>query len=128
MSFYSAERGIPMPYIFLTVLLAGAMAPIQTQPSTQTGPAATAAKSSTVASAKTARPSSATSGTNHAAAIAPSAPVITIHGLCTSTESSKSNPGAKCDTVVSKQRFEEVVNALNAIGPPLLSAQRRGVA
>ena len=116
-----------MPSIFLTVLLAAAMAPIQTQPSTQTGPAATAAKSSAVASAKAA-PSAAASDTNHAATLAPSDPVITIHGLCTSTESSKSTATAKCDTVVTKQKFDEVVNALNAIGPPLVPAQRHGVA
>jgi hypothetical protein len=116
-----------MPCLLLTALLAVATAPLQTQPSTQTAPPATTAKASSVPSAKkTQAPAAATTTTNNAT-LAPTTPVITLHGLCAS-ESGKNKPDAACSTVVTRQQFDAVVNALNAIGPSLLPVQRRGVA
>jgi hypothetical protein len=53
-------------------------------------------------------------------------PIIKLHGLCPAAASAK--PGRRCETVVTKQEFDTVVNALNAIGPPLMQAQYRAVA
>ncbi|MGC2698211.1 MAG: peptidylprolyl isomerase [Candidatus Angelobacter sp.] len=61
--------------------------------------------------------------------VAPSSAVITIHGVCSEAEGGKIAPSANaCTTVVTKQQFDAVVNGLNAIGPPLLPAQRHAVA
>src|ERR1700753_313670 len=58
---------------------------------------------------------------------APADAVITIHGLCSESQSGKSEDksGSACTTVVTKEQFEVVVDALNAIGPQLVQAQRR---
>src|SRR5579859_2930037 len=59
-------------------------------------------------------------------ALAPSDAVITIHGLCPGSQAGQ-NAGP-CTTVVTKKEFDVLVDALGALGPPLLPAQRRGVA
>ena len=51
---------------------------------------------------------------------------ITIHGLCNDQPTAKAK--ADCNTVITKEQFDVIVNALNAIGPQLLPAQKRGVA
>jgi hypothetical protein len=61
----------------------------------------------------------------------PFSPVITIHGVCSSAKKASSagkadNPS--CTTTISKQEFDSVVNALNAIGPQLVGPQKRVVA
>ncbi|HKV91776.1 MAG TPA: peptidylprolyl isomerase [Candidatus Angelobacter sp.] len=61
------------------------------------------------------------------AALAPSDPVITIHGLCTGAKGAKTK-SADCTAVVTRQQFDAVVNSLNSIGPQLLPMQRRAVA
>jgi PPIC-type PPIASE domain len=103
-----------MPVLIFTALLAIGMAPIQTSPATQATPQA-AAKAPAVSTAAKKE----IKGTDAA---------ITIHGLCSGPQSVKIKADPACSTVVTKQQFEVVVNALNAIGPPLLAAQRRAVA
>jgi hypothetical protein len=111
-----------MPNFILTALLAIAMAPIQTSSTSQTAtatvPAASPAKqtSGPIASAKKVKTATST----------PS--VITIHGLCSGQQSAKAKADTACTTVVTKPEFDVVVNALNAIGPPLLPAQLHAVA
>ena len=107
-----------MPCILLTALLA--VAPLQAAPAAQTTAAAVTATA----------PASSETKADPDAATAPTKPVITIHGLCTSgTAASKgSTQAGSCATVVSRQQFETVINGLNAIGPPLLAAQRQAVA
>jgi len=117
-----------MPNFILTVLLAIAMAPIQTQSATQpTSQTATA----TVPAASPAKPTAdtaASAGKTKIAGVASTKAVITIHGLCSAEQSAKPKADAACTTVVSKPEFDLVVNALNAIGPPLLPAQLHAVA
>ncbi len=111
-----------MPNFILTILLATAMAPIQTPSATQT----TSAK---VPAASPANPASGSVASVKQAKMATSTPaVITIHGLCSGQTSAKPKTDAACTTVVTKPQFDAVVNALNAIGPPLLPAQLRPVA
>jgi hypothetical protein len=71
------------------------------------------------------RPASAVNKQQASTAAAGSDAIITLHGLC-STPAAR--PGGACETVVTKQQFDTVVNALNAIGPPLLPSQYRTVA
>ena len=109
-----------MPNFILTTLLAIAMAPIQTPSATQTtsAPAASPAKqaSGSVASVKKVKMATSTPA------------IITIHGLCGGQTNAKPKIDTACATVVTKPQFDAVVNALNAIGPPLLPAQLRPVA
>lgn len=118
-----AERCFDMSRVFLTALLAIAMAPLQTPSTTQT---ASAAPSSTTAVNKgeTSTPATAKASAGN---VSLSDPVITIHGLCGSAESTKSKSAA-CTTVVTRQQFDGVVNGLDALGTPLLPVQRRAVA
>jgi hypothetical protein len=114
-------KGHFMPGFIFTLLVAAAMSPAQAQPSTQASnvaPTATVKKTTDAASANK----------TQAAAIASSDAVITIHGLCSGPQSGEHKSGSACNTVVTKEQFEVIVNALNAIGPPLLPAQRRPVA
>lgn len=60
------------------------------------------------------------------AAMAPSDAVITIHGVCPDGHAGQS--AELCTTVVTRKQFDALMNALGALGPPLLPAQRRGVA
>lgn len=111
-----------MPSFILTLLLAAATAPIQTAPAAQ----ATSTNPTVVATAK---PTSGAAASVKKAKIATSAPaVITIHGLCSGQQSAKPKADAACTTVVTKPEFDLLVNALNAIGPPLLPAQLHAVA
>ncbi len=111
-----------MPNFILIAFLAIAMAPIQTSPATQT----TSAKASATTPAK---PASNSVATVKKAKMVTSIPaVITIHGLCSGQASSKPKADAACATVVTKPQFDAIVNALNAIGPPLLPSQLRPVA
>jgi hypothetical protein len=119
-------KGHNMPCLLLTVLLAVATAPLQTQPSSQTTDAATPAKTHAVASAKLERTPTA-AGKTSTGAVPSSQAAITIHGLCANT-AGKAGPDAACATVVTKAQFDNLINALNAIGPPLLPAQRHVVA
>ena len=109
-----------MSGFFLTVLLAMVMAPMQAPSTTQTAPTA----ASPTAAHTDAIPAAATSP--HAA-LAPTDPVITIHGLCSGAANAKAKDAA-CTTVVSRQQFDGVLNGLNALGAPLLPMQRRAVA
>ena len=114
-----------MPDFILTALLATAIAPIQTPSATQTT-SQTAAATVPAASAKQ---TSGPAASVKKAKMATSTPaVITIHGLCSGQASAKPKTDAACTTVVAKPQFDAVVNALNAIGPPLLPAQLRPVA
>lgn len=115
-----------MPSLFLAVLLAIATPPVQTPSTTKgTSPALTA-KAPAVAPAKKMSGSAAAAKKTTSTAVSPSEPVITIHGLCDKQPAGKTD--AACTTVVTRQQFDVVVNALNAIGPSLLPVQRRGVA
>ena len=105
-----------MPGFILILLFAAAMAPAQTTATQATNIApsvATAKKTTDAAPASKAKTATITS----------SDPVITIRGLCNTEPKAGS-----CTTIVTKQEFETIVNALNAIGPPLLQQQRRAVA
>jgi hypothetical protein len=124
----TTERGINMPYILLTALLAVATAPIQTQPSNQAAPQSAPVEKTAVALTKKPPAPSTASGKTTSTAVAASEPVITIHGICPSSAEGKNKAGTTCETVVTRQAFDDVVNGLNAIGPPLLPAQLRGVA
>lgn len=74
-------------------------------------------------------PASPAAKTDTDAATPPNKPVITIHGLCSGAPAAKNtSPAGSCTTVISRQQFDAVVNGLNAIGPPLLPAQRQAVA
>ena len=109
-----------MPGFIFTLLIAAAMAP-QAQPATQAtnmAPTVTAKKTTDAVPASKAK----------SAAIESSDAVITIHGLCSGPQSTEHKAGSACTTVVTKQQFDDIVNALNAIGPPLLLQQRRVVA
>ena len=110
-----------MPGFFLTALMAMLMAPMQAPSTTQTAPTAT---SSPTAAHTDASPAPATAPN---AKLAPNDPVITIHGLCSGAANAKAKDTA-CTTVVSRQQFDDVVSGLNALGAPLLPAQRRAVA
>jgi PPIC-type PPIASE domain len=106
-----------MPSLILTLLLAVIAGPMQTPVTTQAASptAASQTKPAATASMKKAVSSDA---------------VITIHGLCSEPPNGKTEAkaDAACTTVVTKDEFDVVVNALDAIGPPLLQAQRRAVA
>lgn len=106
-----------MPGLIFTALLAIAMAPIQAS-STPAPPQAGAAKPSAASTAAKKEVSTAASTTA----------AITIHGLCSNQEIGKSKNDPACTTVITKQQFEVVIKALNAIGPPLAAAQRHAVA
>lgn len=105
---------------FLTALLAMFMAPMQAPSTTQNAPPATSP------TAAHTNPSPATTTAPHAE-LAPTDPVITIHGLCSGAANAKVKDAA-CTTVVSRQQFDGVMNGLNALGAPLLPMQRRAVA
>ena len=105
--------------VLLGALLAMVMAPMQAPSTTQTAPT-----SSSTAAHMDASPAPATA-TN--AKLAPTDPVITIHGLCSGAANVKAK-NAACNTIVNRQQFDGVMNGLNALGAPLLPAQRRAVA
>ncbi|HEY2911853.1 MAG TPA: hypothetical protein VGK21_00710, partial [Candidatus Angelobacter sp.] len=107
--------------VLLGALLAMFMAPMQDSSKTQTIPSAT---SSPTAAHTDASPTAAPVPN---AKLAPTDPVITIHGLCSGAAPAKAKDAA-CNTVVSRQQFDGVLNGLNALGAPLLPAQRRAVA
>lgn len=109
-----------MSPVLLGALLAMIMAPMQAPSTTQTTPTAT----SPTAAHTDASPAPATVPN---AKLAPTDPVITIHGLCSGAANAKAKDAA-CNTVVNKQQFDGVMNGLNALGAPLLPVQRRAVA
>ena len=108
-----------MYYFLLTAWLALA---IQTAPATPTTSSAANAQNPSAAAANPSTPST------KDAAVAPSAPVITIHGLCAGHETANGKSDAACTTVVTRQQFDAVINGLSALGPSLLPTQRRSVA
>lgn len=111
-----------MPGFILILLVAAAMAPVQTPTATQAtniAPTVSAAKKTVDA---------APANKAKTASLAATDPVITIHGLCAGPQSAEHKSGSSCNTVVTKEQFDVIMNALNAIGPPLLPAQRRPVA
>ena len=115
-----------MPNFILTILLAIAMAPTQTSSAPQTTSQTAAAKAPAASPAK---PSSGSAASVKKAKMATSIPaVITVHGLCSGQPGGKPKADAACTIVVTKPQFDAVVNALNAIGPPLLPSQLRPVA
>src|SRR5262249_40645829 len=119
-----AERCFDMSRVFLTALLAIAMAPMQTPSATQT-----AAPSGPISSAPAAGNKAASDSVPANAVPGPSDAVITIHGLCSSQASGKTAASsAPCNTVVTREQFDVVVNGLSALGRPLLAIQRRGIA
>ncbi len=64
-----------------------------------------------------------------AASVAPGAAVITAHGVC--EDAQKRNGPAKsgaCDTVLTKEQFETLLNALNPGNQPLPPSARRNLA
>jgi parvulin-like peptidyl-prolyl cis-trans isomerase-like protein len=108
------------------LLLSAFMVTAMTQslPAIQTSSSSTPAQAQESPAAKQS-PASAAAQVNNAAPAATDA-VITLHGLC-GTPARGGKAGA-CETVVNKQQFDAVVNALNAIGAPLLPSQYRTVA
>jgi DNA-binding FrmR family transcriptional regulator len=118
MSTLRAERCFNMFRIFLTAMLAMVMSPLQNPATTQT----TATADAPTAAHKDRSPVPATN-----VELAPTDPVITIHGLCTGAAGAKAK-SSDCTTVVTRQQFDAVERALNAIGGSILPAQRRSVA
>jgi hypothetical protein len=110
---------------FLLAALLVASAQMQTPSSTLTKPPAPAVKPAAASTAAKAQGPAAAKSTKPAE-LAPSDAVITIHGLCPDVHAEQS--AESCTTVVTKKQFDVLVDALNALGPPLLPAQRRGVA
>jgi hypothetical protein len=59
-------------------------------------------------------------------------PVITVHGVCsghpTAAKASAGTAKASCTTIVTKEQFETLLNALNAANRPLPPAARRNLA
>ncbi len=125
-SFFARKRANSMTSIFLTALL---MIAGQTQapPATPTTTSTTASKSAVALPAGKQQSPTATTNNTKSNPIAPSDVVITIHGLCPAAKSGE-KPVAACNTVVTRKEFDALVDALGALGPPLLPAQRRGVA
>ncbi len=120
-----AERCFDMSRVFLTALLAIAMAPMQAPSTTQTAASPASAASSASDAKKDQGLIPATTKAAAGGEVAPSDPVITIHGLCGATAK---NASAACATVVTRQQFDGIVNGLDALGTPLLPVQRRAVA
>jgi peptidyl-prolyl cis-trans isomerase C len=125
-SFFARKRANRMPSIFLTALLVVA-AQTQTPPATSATTSTTAAKTAVASPPGKAQSPTAAARNTNPIAIAPSEAVITIHGLCPTAKSSE-NSAAACNTVVTRKQFDALVDALSALGPPLLLPQRRGVA
>lgn len=75
---------------------------------------------------KAKEPAPAAAKSTKPAALAPSDAVITIHGLCSNGPARQS--AKSCTTVVTRRQFDALMDALGALGPPLLPAQRRSVA
>ena len=110
-------------FIF-TAFLAAAL--VQTSPVIQTS--TTAPQKAQTSSTKSVPASDASGKKSGNTDVAPSDPVITIHGLCGTQAKAKGGAGAACSTVVTKQEFDTVVNALDAIGSPILPSQYHSVA
>src|SRR5579864_5036242 len=111
-------------YCFLLSALLIASAPMQTPSATATKPPSTTVKSAAASTTTTAQ-SPAAAKNAKPAVLAASDAVITIHGLCSGSQAGQNE---SCTTVVTKKQFDVLVDALSALGPPLLPAQRRGVA
>src|SRR5262249_1949467 len=118
-------KGRCMPCLLLTAFLAMVAGPIQT-PTTPPTQSPSAKSTVTTATIEKSAPGSVAGQTAANAAVSPTDAVITIHGLCAAQSGAQSDPG--CTKVVTRQQFDAVVNALNAIGAPLLLVQRRAVA
>ncbi len=110
-------------FLFTALLIASAQmqttsSPVTKPPSAtmKASAASTTAKAQGRAAARSAKP----------AVLAASDAVITIHGLCPGSQAGQN--AESCATVVTKKQFDVLVDALSALGPPLLPAQRRGVA
>lgn len=111
--------------LLLSAFMVTAM--MQTSPAFQTTTSSTTVKDPDSPSASKV-PASAISKQPAGAKPAASEPIITLRGLCTAPTATQAKAGGACATVVTKQQFDTVVNALNAIGTPLLREQYRMVA
>jgi parvulin-like peptidyl-prolyl isomerase len=126
-----AERDKKMYRSFVfTAFLATAMSGVQA-PATQTASAVAPATTSAVPAAPSTKNAPAASSKavdkSGSSQLTASDPVITIHGLCDASSGAKAD-GKACNTVITKQQFDDVLNGLNALGPQLLPMQRRAVA
>jgi parvulin-like peptidyl-prolyl isomerase len=120
-----AERDKKMYRSFVfTALLVTTMSGVQA-PATQTASAAAPAATSAVPAASPDK--NAKAAEKSSPQLTASDPVITIHGLCDAASGVKAN-GKACNTVITKQQFDDVLNGLNALGPQLLPMQKRAVA
>src|SRR5215467_729149 len=61
----------------------------------------------------------------HPEAVGASEAVITVHGLCPTLPDKTS---AACTTVITKEQFEKILNAVNQAGAPMPPASVRGLA
>lgn len=104
--------------IVLTFMLAATAALAQTQ----TAPAAPQ-KPATHAQGPQTLPTLPAPDTS--ASVAPNAPVITIHGACASGQKS-SDPNA-CSTVVTKDQFDKLMEAVNTNNQPIPPTMRRNL-
>lgn len=133
--------------ILLCLVLAAGTALVQTQ-SASANAAQAAPKVQTTPKAKPSSPPPERAGQKPAAvprqkpgesALAPTEPVITIHGLCTSTArpvagrtaGQKPAPAAaaeSCTTVVTKEEFDGVLDAISRPGQTIPPTARQGIA
>lgn len=113
-----------MSCLLLSALLI-ASAPMQTPSATATKPPSATAKAAAVSTTVKAQ-SPAAAKNAKPAVLAASDAVITIHGLCPVSQAGQN--AESCTTVVTRKQFDVLVDALSALGPPLLPVQRRGVA
>lgn len=113
LSFSLRGKGHNMPRLFLPALLAVTSVLMQTQTTTQG-----TEKPKPVQTASIATPKAKTD------AITSTTPVITIHGLCSTPAATKD----ACTTVITRQQFDVVTEALGAIGQSPLPMQKHGIA
>ena len=114
--YHSIKKGVPkMMRILLTLALAATAALAQTQSATPPPPSQSNAGPQTLPTLtdRTQKPDS-------AASVAPSTPVLTLHGACNNPQSS----GPDCTAVVTKEQFDKLVDALNSNSQPVPPNQR----
>ena len=108
-----------MMRILLTLALAATAALAQTQSAAPPPPSQSNSGPQTLPTLtdRTQKPDS-------AASVAPSTPVLTLHGACNNPQAS----GADCITVLTKEQFDRMLDAVNPNHQPVLPQMRRNLA
>src|SRR5437764_11499972 len=118
--YHSIKKGVPkMIRILLTLALAATAALAQTQSAAPPPPSQSNSGPQTLPTLtdRTQKPDS-------AASVAPSTPVLTLHGACSNPQAS----GADCTAVVTKEQFDKMLDAVNPNHQPVLPQMRRNLA